>query len=189
MDAIASREPAPGGGAVAAVAASLAAALASMVAAYSVGRRKGRDDEELGRTLESLERARELVLELADADAAAYGTLSEALARPRDEAGRDQAVARAAAQAITVPRTLQATCLSLLRSLERLAEIGNPHLASDLAAAARLLEGAARAAQHFVAANAPLLGDEPRAATLLAEAARTSRRASELADRLAPDPA
>jgi len=184
LERVAAKEPTPGGGAVAASAGALATALASMVVAFSEGRKKGRHDEELAAQLESFARSRELLLELADADAQAYQRFADALKLDKSDESRAEAISSAAAAAVNIPQAVQATCMNLLRSLDRLASIGNPHLSSDLTAAAILAEAATRAAEQFVRANAPFLDDERRAISLVGEASRASRRAREMAERI-----
>jgi formiminotetrahydrofolate cyclodeaminase len=74
---LASKEPIPGGGAVAAVTAAHAAALGCMVLAYTLGKPKFAAHEiENKKALECLQRAQNEAHALADQDAIAYGTLS-----------------------------------------------------------------------------------------------------------------
>ena len=88
LDLVASREPAPGGGATAAVTVALAAALTAMAARFSTEHLA--DADELAGRADGL---REEVVLLARADAAAYGRVLDAQRTPRDdEEGRRRKV-------------------------------------------------------------------------------------------------
>jgi len=67
-------------------------------------------------------------------------------------------------------------CLGVARAAERLAGRSNLALASDLAVASRLAEGAAHGAAANVLVNLPSLGDPAAAAAFEAEAAGTVRQ-------------
>ena len=73
LDALAAREPVPGGGSAAAVCGSLAAALIGMAARYSLGKNKPPETEKkLEAILKEADAARVRLLELAGEDAQAY---------------------------------------------------------------------------------------------------------------------
>jgi len=160
LDAVASRRPTPGGGAVAAATGALASALGSMVVAYSIGR----DDlaehrADLDRASDRLARARTLLLALGDEDARAYAWLSELLALPKDNPRRRGEFSAALVAAIDVPGAVVAAAGDLLRLLDSLGPISNRHLRSDLAVCAVLLEATGRAAAWNVRINLPLVDD------------------------------
>src|SRR5262249_43764940 len=70
LASIAFKTPTPGGGAVASTVAALAAALAQMVVAYSAGKKSlAQHEPTLQSSLKTLERARQILLQLADEDA------------------------------------------------------------------------------------------------------------------------
>jgi formiminotetrahydrofolate cyclodeaminase len=170
LGALAATTPTPGGGAVAPVVGALASALARMVVAYSVDRKSLAEHRPaLEDASARLARAEMLLLELADADAAAYAVLNAAMKRPRDDPQRAAAVAAAAGDAVAPPRAAMALGIDLLRLLEELAARTNPMLASDLRIAAILAEALVRAAAENVRANLRLLSDADSAATLAAE--------------------
>lgn len=143
LDAVPARTAAPGGGAVAAVAAALAAGLTAMAARYAA--------EEWERRAEVVGRAEELrarVEPLAQADADAYTAF---LATKTDET-RERIVA--------VPFEI-AGIAAEVRELARLvAADGNPSVSGDASAGADLAAAAAAIAARMVAINAP---DDPRA--------------------------
>lgn len=184
LDAVGAKSPTPGGGAVASVVGALAAALGKMVVEYSVGKKSlERNRPELERALGALSRARAVLMELAEEDAAAYAKVSELMKLPETDEHRRSQWGTAVTVAVQVPRAVAAACCDLLRLVEDLAPVTNTNLRSDLAIAAVLAEGAARSAWWNVAVNLPLLEDEGerkavREGTLrmLAEAAERVKR-------------
>jgi formiminotetrahydrofolate cyclodeaminase len=138
------RTPAPGGGAVAAIAAALAAGLTAMAARFAP------DDWE--RRAEVVGRAEELrarVEPLADADAEAYAAF---LADPGD-ATRERIVA--------IPFEIVEIAAEVGELARLVASEGNPRVSGDASAGADLAAAAASIAARMVETNAP---DDPRAA-------------------------
>ncbi|MEM7756027.1 MAG: cyclodeaminase/cyclohydrolase family protein [Planctomycetota bacterium] len=187
LEALASKTPAPGGGAAAGVAGATACGLASMVINYSLGKKRFAEHEAaLTEHGAFFERARGLLMQLADEDAAAFPALQAAQKLPDDDPGKARAVTMATDAAIGAPRATLAAAADVLRRLERLPAITNRHLASDLAIAALLAETAAASAAWNVRVNLGLLNDEQAWAieaetTTLVREAGERRRAVELA--------
>src|SRR5947208_875693 len=78
LEQVGAKTPAPGGGAVASTVGALACALGRMVVAYSVQKKALAEHwGELERAGTVLARAGEIMLELAEEDAAAYGLVNE----------------------------------------------------------------------------------------------------------------
>jgi methenyltetrahydrofolate cyclohydrolase len=102
---LAAREPTPGGGATAALNAAQGAALLAMVARYSDGARY--DGELMGRIVSESDELRKDALTLAEADAAAFGAVSDAYRLPKqtaeEQAARSAAIAEALAGAARPP--------------------------------------------------------------------------------------
>ena len=175
---LASKSPAPGGGAATPMCAAIGAALANMVVAFSVGKKS------LAEHRPALEAARERLTAaaagftaLADDDAAAYARLNALQRLPENDPGRaDLPDATRAASA--VPTRTITLCVETLDLCASLAPISNEHLLSDLAIAAVMLEACARAARWLVLANA----DGDMAA--LGEVDAMLSRASELRTRV-----
>lgn len=181
LAALGSKSPTPGGGAVAGLTGAIAASTGRMVVAYSQGKASLAEHAgELDEAAIQLDRARSLFLQLADEDAAAYGALNDLWRLPKTDPRRNSMLADAADRAASVPASVIAASLSLLRLLESLAPITNPQLASDLGVAAVLGESAARAAAWNVRANVPLLTPE-RGRQVLQEAESGAREAGERA--------
>lgn len=178
LEAIGGRSPTPGGGAVAPIVAALGSALGQMVVAYSVDRKSLAEHKPaLEDAAARLAKAQAVLLELADADAEAYGLLNAAMKRAKDDPGRKQAMAEGARAAIVPPRAAMALCVDLLRLFEDLAPITNPMLRSDLVIAAILAEAGVRASAQNVRVNLSLLGDETAAAEFEAECVRSCEEA------------
>ena len=148
LDQIASEEPAPGGGAVAAVVTAMAAGLVGMGARFS---RKHWQDWELVAT--EADALRKRVAPLAQADADAFADYLTAIRLPKDDPEHDQAIAQATDRAAAVPLEIAAAAAEVAKLAGSLAENGNPNLKDDAVSAALFAQAAARATANLVAAN------------------------------------
>lgn len=187
-EALASEQPTPGGGSAAAVAASLAASLTAMVVRLSIGRERYAQHTALHEeSLAASDAARSAFLELADADAAAYGAYRAARALPRstdsEREARAIATRDAARRATNVPLRLVKDCHSQSLLVERLAGRTNVYVSSDLDVAATLLEAAARSAAANVAVNLSAVEDEGFAGAVTAELDQRLQQIQGAADR------
>ncbi len=180
LDHIGAKTPAPGGGAVASSVGALASALGRMVVAYSLGKKSLAEHQTtLERAAGVLARTAELLLELAEEDAAAYTIVNELSRLPEEDERRVREWPGAVARAVDVPRAVVGACCDLLRLLESLQPITNAHLRSDLAIAAILAEAGAKSGWWNVKVNLELLTDsiardrlESEMRTMLTDAAR-----------------
>lgn len=179
---LASKSPTPGGGAVAAITGATAAALALMVVNYSFTRKLEPHHEGLREASARLERARALLMTLADEDAAAYESLSVAMKLPKDDPARPGRLADAAKAATQVPLAIVAGATDLLRLLDTLPDRTNRNLRSDLAIAAMLAGVATRAGAQNVSVNLPFLSEGAEA--IRAETQTMLRDASALRERI-----
>jgi glutamate formiminotransferase/formiminotetrahydrofolate cyclodeaminase len=155
LDRIASAEPAPAGGSVAAVAVAMAAGLVAMAA------RLAHEWPRAGEVAERAEALRSRMATLALADADAYTKVIEALRLPPASPSRAAEVAAALSSAADVPLAVAeaASEVALLAAL--VAQEGNDRLRGDALVAAELAEAGARGAAELVAIN--LAGrDDPR---------------------------
>lgn len=178
-----SKEPVPGGGAAAGVAGALSAALASMVVAYSLGRKSlAEHQEQLSDLDRLLTEIRARLLEFADRDAEAYAGLNELWGLPKDDPKRIENWDAALDLAITVPTGIMEAGNELLSIYEKLAPICNKNLLSDLAGAAALAEACIKSAGQNVRVNAGMLTDSARRTDILDDLAR---RRDNAADRCA----
>ena len=150
LDLVASDEPAPAGGAVAAMAVALAAGLSGMTARLSADQLV--DAAEL---TERAERLRQRVAPLAQEDATVYGRVLAAYraTRDRDPEERQRRIRMALSEAANVPLAIAEIGAMVAEIAACLAREGNPNLRGDAVAAALLAEAGARAAAVLVEIN------------------------------------
>ncbi len=150
LDAIASGEPTPGGGAAAAVAVALAAGLSSMAASLSAGHLP-----DAAGLAERAERLRQRVAPLAQEDASAYVRVLSAHRAPDDgdPESRRERIRTALSGAADVPLAIAETGAKVAEISSRLAREGNPNLRGDAIAAALLAKAGVRAAAVLVEIN------------------------------------
>ncbi|MFI4898116.1 MAG: cyclodeaminase/cyclohydrolase family protein [Phycisphaerales bacterium JB059] len=185
LEALASKTPAPGGGAVAAAVGALAGALGEMVIAYSVGKASLEAHRaELDGASTRLREARERLLALAREDAEAFARLSELRRLPPGDEGRVSEEPAAKRRVLDAPRATLEASIDLLVLLETLTPITNRWLHSDLAIAAVLAEATARAAAWNVRVNLSLLDDPGAREALERERERMTDDAAERAHRV-----
>jgi len=188
--AVASSNPAPGGGSVSAHAGSMAAALVQMVAGLTIGRKKYAEVEETFKEI-ALQAASlgQRLAQLVDLDAQSYDAVSMAYklpkATPEQETMRKAAITAALIGASEVPLETARACATVAELAEMAATKGNSNARSDAGVAALMAEAACRGAAFNVKVNVDSL-DEPAAAKGLSEAAENFvRAASEAAKRTA----
>jgi glutamate formiminotransferase/formiminotetrahydrofolate cyclodeaminase len=171
LDAVASGEPAPGGGSVAAVAGALGAALATMVARLTLGKKKYADVE--GQIQAALDRAEALRTALSRAimeDGQAYERVMEAYRLPKEAPERPAAIQAALRNAADVPLQTARLALEALEALRVVAELGNVNAATDAASGAHMAMAAVECALLNVLVNAQSLEDADAAAAYREEA-------------------
>lgn len=167
LEALASKSPAPGGGAAAGIVGATAAALVGMVVSYSVGRKSLEPHQAfLEDASVRLTRACSMFMILADEDAAAYAHLNTLMKLPEDHPDRVAGWSDAVNNAIAPPRATLAAATDLLRLCQELLGKTNPYLNSDLAVAAVQAEAAARSAAWNVRVNIPSLPQNTQAGVL-----------------------
>jgi glutamate formiminotransferase / formiminotetrahydrofolate cyclodeaminase len=185
---VASSNPVPGGGSVAAHAGALAAALAQMVAGLTIGKKKYAGVEaqmkevalnavSLGNTLSALVKR----------DAEAYASVSEAYKLPKEPADaaalRSEAIASGLLKAAEVPLETARASVEVARLALSVAENGNTNAITDAGVAALLAEAACKGAAYNVRVNVQALEDRSRGKSLLEETEKLVREASNLAER------
>ncbi len=175
LDLVASDNPAPGGGSVAAVAVALAAGLSGMAARLSAGQLA----DGLAARADALRRR---VAPLAEADAESYGRVLAAYREPDSETRRERA-SDALSGAADVPLAVAEVGSEVAGIAARLVEEGNPNLEGDAIAALLLAEAGVRAATVLVEINLSSANMEDdrlgRAKELADETAALVRRATE----------
>src|SRR4051812_33527548 len=123
LEQAASASPTPGGGALAAVGGALGAAMIAMTARLTEGRKQYEAVQAAIADLAAAsDRAREALVDLADADAAAYAAVVAAMRLPRtddaERAARTTALQAALVEATQVPATVVQRCLDVLTLAE-----------------------------------------------------------------------
>ena len=180
VGAVASPDPAPGGGSVAAHAGALAAALVQMVAGLTIGKKKYQSVE--AEMKQVAQRAAALVTRcsaLVARDADAYTVVMNAYKLPKDgpdAAARDAAIADALVHAAEVPLETARACAEVAELAALIAERGNSNAVSDGGVAALLADAGCRGAAYNVRINVSALGADPRGAALASEATVVSAR-------------
>jgi glutamate formiminotransferase/formiminotetrahydrofolate cyclodeaminase len=172
---VASSEPVPGGGSVAAHVGALAAALAQMVAGLTVGRKKYAAVEPRFKEMQLQASALGARLSaLVELDAKSYAAVSAAYKLPKDTpdqtAKRDAAITASLIGASEVPLETARACAEVAKLAAEAAEGGNTNAVSDAGVAALLAEAACRGAAYNVRINVNSLSDK-NAGRALSEAA------------------
>jgi glutamate formiminotransferase / formiminotetrahydrofolate cyclodeaminase len=176
--AVASSNPTPGGGSVAAHAGALAAALAQMVAGLTVGKKKyAAVDAEMRDLAVRASALGNTLAALVTRDATAYATVAAAYKLPaesvdqqREKAARiDEALLHAA----EVPLETARACADVAELALAVAERGNTNAASDAGVAALLAEAGCVGASYNVRINVGSLSDKSRGAALSATVQET----------------
>jgi len=153
--AVASKEPAPGGGSVAALTSSLGAALTAMVGNLSIGRKAYNElaEEQRGQIDANFDKAMKLVdrlNELVDEDTTAFNGVMAAFKLPKEtdeeKAARSKAIQDATIEALEIPLSAAKESLEVLKLQKVFAEYGNVNAITDIGVGALLaasgLEGA-----------------------------------------------
>lgn len=164
LDALAAKQPTPGGGGAAALTGSQAAALVSMVINFTLGNPKYvAVEEEMAAHLVRSEALRGELLALADADVAAFTAVSACYGMPRttdaEKAARTAALQAALQDAARVPLQTARACVGVLELVAPVAARGNVNVVSDAATALLLAEAALRSALVNVDINLKLIKD------------------------------
>ena len=171
LDKLGSKDPTPGGGALAALAGAQAAAMLTMVCNLTLGRPRfaaveGQVTEVLGEATQ----LRDSLLRLADADADAYGAVRDAYRLPHttegEETTRKTAIEAALHGATDVPVRSAEAARAVLELALATARIGNPSVLPDVSVAAFVAVAAVRGALTQAQFNLDTLADRAFALTV-----------------------
>ena len=166
---LASDKPAPGGGAVAAIVASLAGALSSMVYSLTVGKKVYEElSEDDKNTLnENVEEAKGFYMEalkFARKDEDAFNALMGTYKLPKEteeeKKRRTHEIEKKTLECMVVPLSLAEESLSFYKNIMFAAEKGNKNLVSDAAIAAIMLHSAIESSVINVRVNLNFIKDE-----------------------------
>lgn len=191
LKALASKQPAPGGGAVSAMLAAQGAALLGMVAELTIGKKAyAAHEADLIRARDQAYGLRQAALTAADEDEAAFRAVMSAYALPKeggagDGSGRtaaqarDEAVQRALKAAAATPLSLTEVAVAVVRLAQDMLPKANANVISDLAVAAQCARAAVDSAAINVEVNLAGLTDPASRAEL---AKMLTERLAEFAD-------
>ncbi|MFL5593736.1 MAG: glutamate formimidoyltransferase [Gemmatimonadaceae bacterium] len=188
LASVASSNPVPGGGSVAAHAGALAAALAQMVAGLTIGKKKyaAVDAEMKEAALKAVSLGNRLAA-LVKRDADAYALVAEAYRLPKEPADaaarRSEAVSAALLKAAEVPLDTVRASVEVAAVAALVAEKGNTNAVTDAGVAALLAHAAAKGAAYNVRVNVQALEDKSKGLPLADEAEKLVKRAAEFAER------
>ena len=172
--ATASKEPTPGGGAIAALTAATGAALAEMVANLTVGK-KGYEavQTEMEELQAKAEAIRERMLELSQADADVFNIFMNALGLPKntdeEKAARTAAIQQAYKDAAMVPFEIGELANQIFDLAELASRKGNQNLITDGIIAAINARAAVKSAFLNVRINLSGIKDESFVAELISK--------------------
>jgi glutamate formiminotransferase/formiminotetrahydrofolate cyclodeaminase len=164
MSRVASPEPTPGGGSVAAHAGALGAAIAQMVAGLTVGKKKYAAVEEVMKSIALKASAlRRQLSVLVVRDAESYDHVRRAYQMPKeteaDIAARTTAIREALIYAAEVPLETARAAVEVAALAASLAEHGNTNAVSDACVGALMAEAACKGAVFNVRINVSSLDD------------------------------
>lgn len=170
----ASESPAPGGGSVAAYAATMGVSLATMVANLSAHKRGWDDRWEVFSevAVRGMELQRQLML-LVDADTAAFNGIMEAYGLPKStddqKAIRAAAIQAATKHAIEVPMRVARLANEAMEVAREMADSGNPNSITDAGVGAMAIRTGVKGAILNAQVNLQDLKDEDYSATVRKE--------------------
>lgn len=184
LQRLGSSEPAPGGGAAAALAGALGGALVQMTANLSIGRPRLAHIEEHARDIEARAgKLREQLARLGDADTRAFGGVNAAYKLPREDdaqrAARSAAIQSALGEAAAVPLETARLCAGLLELAEEAAPLLNRSAISDVMVGARLAHAALESAAINVEVNLAAMSDARAVESVQVELDRARSGSSE----------
>ncbi|MBU5590807.1 cyclodeaminase/cyclohydrolase family protein [Clostridium sp. MSJ-4] len=166
---LASKSPAPGGGSAAALSATLAAALSSMVFNLTIGKKsyEALEEEEkknIIKALEKTESMREEYIDLMEEDTKVFLKVMEAFKMPKETEEekkiRKEKIDEAYKLALEVPNKLSKNCFELYKYIEVATNYGNINAISDAGVSALLIQSALEGAILNVKINLSSVEDD-----------------------------
>lgn len=164
LGALASRTPAPGGGAAAAVCAATSASLLRMVASYTTGEKWSDRADAMVALVDDVASLGARAVGLADADIAAFAAVGAAYSLPKatdeEKAARRLAIQEALIGAAEPPVLTGELAVTLVAVAGELAESGNPSVVSDVAVASSMARSALESAIVNIEINRAQIRDD-----------------------------
>ncbi|MDP9177310.1 MAG: glutamate formimidoyltransferase [Gemmatimonadota bacterium] len=181
LAAVASSDPVPGGGSVAAYAGALAAALTRMVTGLTIGKTKyAAVESEIAVIASSAEALMEKLEGLVASDAVVYSAVSTAYKMPKGtEAEIDaqkHAITTALLAASEIPLETARACAGVADLAAAVAEKGNSNAITDAGVAALLADAGCKGASYNVRINVASLDDPSSGELLVREAMELVQR-------------
>lgn len=166
--ALSSSDPAPGGGAAAAMTAAMGCSLALMAAGTTLLKKSTAQEarSRLEQSVRKLGAFKTRLIELMQEDAAAYSAYVVAQKLPKEDPGRAQAMQDALAYAARVPADTATTALHCLREIQTIQPDVAPVILSDAHCARHLLQSALRCCIENIQANLAFIQDQTLAEKL-----------------------
>ncbi|MEW6545477.1 MAG: cyclodeaminase/cyclohydrolase family protein [Bacillota bacterium] len=158
LERLGSDAPAPGGGAVAALAGAQAAALVAMVARITVAR-KGQEAADLRDTLDRAGMLSRELATLVDRDTEAFLEVMSAYRLPKTDAGRSGAIQSALRQAAVIPLEVARRSVEVMDLARMAVERGISSARTDAAVALLMARAALEGAALNVLVNLAALKD------------------------------
>ncbi len=185
LDALASENPTPGGGAAAAYSGAMAAALVAMVARLSTGKKKYASIESQMQTVVAqAELLRSSLTQAVTDDSAAFEAVMQAYRMPKEPTEqaeqRAQAIQEATMEAIRIPLEVAQSSVQVLELAVQVVQLGNLNAICDGATGAAMARAALTGAALNVRINADSLQDPSAASEALEQIAALERRAVDL---------
>ena len=164
-DSVASKDPVPGGGSVAAVCGTLSAALSEMVAGLTLGKKKyAKFEDEMKEIKERALVLRNKLVDYIEKDSIAYNKVMDAYRLPKEteeeKALRNQAIEESSKLAATIPLEVACTSYEILPLAEAVVARGNSNAVTDGLVASMLARTAVLSAILNVRINLGTINDE-----------------------------
>ena len=186
---LASKEPVPGGGGVAALAGSLGAALASMVANYSIGKKKFLGME--AKHQEIIDKSCDLMnklMALIDEDAENFAPLSKAYGMPsateEEKAEKEKVLQQCLLVAASGPVKMVEYVYDAIKIQEELVDISTKIIISDVGCGVQMLKAALYSANLNVIVNMNSIKDEKYVAETSAKCNKMVAEGTQIADKV-----
>jgi methenyltetrahydrofolate cyclohydrolase len=165
LEKVASEEPVPGGGSIAALSASISAALIQMVGGLTQGKKSTPAlDEIMAEMIQAASQLQSRLLEDIDRDAQAYAQVMKAYRMPKgleeEKKARSQAIQEALKEAARVPLSVAEAGVGLLCLAEIAVRQGNPNAVTDAAVGTLMARSAVLGALFNVKINLASITDK-----------------------------
>lgn len=189
MDALASKEPVPGGGGASAYVAALGMALGNMVGSLTVGKKKYKDVEpEILELMKQGEGLMERLKELVSEDAVAFLPLSDAYRLPsgteEEKTFKEAQIQKALPEAARVPMEIAKLSVEVIRLQQAFAEKGSVLAVSDAGCGTEFARAALKSARLNVLINLKLMVEGSLKDEMYREIDGYTKEGLQLADRI-----